>query len=212
MSSYCFLLDRRNPWIIPYTEEYCLSNKLRISENIIYDSRYASNFDFCFVLGYMDIIDVKKLDKFCKFFVIHESSLPKGRGFAPLIWQILEGKNTIDICLLEMRKEVDSGGILLKSVMIFDGHELYDEIRCIQAKTTFELIDNFLANRENLTTQEQVGESSYYNKRSPNDSELDPDKSIINQFNLLRACDNEKWPAYFKVKDKTYILKIFKKE
>ena len=34
-------------------------------------------------------------------------------------------------------------------------------------------------------------------KRTPADSEIDPGKSILEQFNLLRIVDSERYPAFF---------------
>jgi methionyl-tRNA formyltransferase len=46
--------------------------------------------------------------------------------------------------------------------------------------------------------------------RNASDSEININKSIKSQFNLLRICDNEKYPAFFKYKNCKFILKIFK--
>jgi len=46
--------------------------------------------------------------------VVHESDLPRGKGFAPVKWQILDGKKEIPVCLLETTEQVDSGDILGK--------------------------------------------------------------------------------------------------
>ncbi len=57
------------------------------------------------------------------------ANLPEGRGFAPMQWQILEGKNTIPICLLEVAEKVDEGNVYLRSNIQLDGKELYEELR-----------------------------------------------------------------------------------
>ena len=40
------------------------------------------------------------------------------------------------------------------------------------------------------------------------DSRLDPDDTIAQQFNLLRVVDNERYPAFFELLGRRYILKI----
>lgn len=42
-----------------------------------------------------------------------------------------------------------------------------------------------------------MGKESFYPKRSPKDSELDINKSLNEQFNLLRIASNEDFPAFF---------------
>ena len=54
----------------------------------------------------------------------------------------------------------------------------------------------------------QVGKESVYRKRSPKDSEMDPEKSISEQFNLLRVVDNEAYAAFFRIGNRYYELRI----
>lgn len=56
----------------------------------------------------------------------------------------------------------------------------------------------------------QIGKSSFYKKRNPNNSEIKIKKSIFTQFNLLRIVDNKSYPAFFKIYGKKYILRISK--
>ena len=58
--------------------------------------------------------------------------------------------------------------------------------------------------------KKQEGVESFYPKRGPKDSELDVNKTIKEQFNLLRTTDNKAYPAFFEMKGETYILKIEK--
>jgi methionyl-tRNA formyltransferase len=122
----------------------------------------------------------------------------------------LEGKNEIPITLFEATEKVDSGGIYLKDMIYLEGHELVDEVREKQGKKTIELILKFIDNYPNNPIIAQQGESSYYPKRSPQDSELDIFKTIDEQFNLLRVCDNDRYPAFFVRNGIKYILRIEK--
>jgi len=47
-------------------------------------------------------------------------------------------------------------------------------------------------------------EASYYKKRTPNDSEIDPTKSLIDQFDLIRVCDPNRFPAFFELNGVKY--------
>ena len=93
---------------------------------------------------------------------------------------------------------------------MLDGSELYEEIRKKQAKKTIDLIKKFLKIYPNFKATKQKGRATYFRKRSKKDSELNINKSIMKQFNLMRIANNEKWPLYFKYKKKTYFLKISK--
>ena len=46
--------------------------------------------------------------------VVHESALPKGQGWSPMTWQILEGLNIIPVTLFEAVADLDAGPIHLQ--------------------------------------------------------------------------------------------------
>jgi methionyl-tRNA formyltransferase len=142
--------------------------------------------------------------------VVHESDLPKGRGWSPLTWQILEGKSRIPVTLFDAVDSVDAGLIYGQEFIDLDGSELLPEIKHLQGLVTESLILDFIDRVLNVTGRNQTGEETYYNKRRLENSELDIHKSIFEQFNLLRVCDNERYPAYFKINNQKYILKIYK--
>ena len=58
----------------------------------------------------------------------------------------------------------------------------------------------------------QDGEDTFYLRRRKKHNELDPNKTISEQFNLLRIVDNERYPDFFNLHGKEYILKISKND
>ena len=89
-----------------------------------------------FILSCEKILDEKKLVYHKNNIVIHPSALPKGKGWSPLAWQILEGQNIIPFSLFEASKELDSGPVYLRDELILTGFELNDEIKKKQAEKT----------------------------------------------------------------------------
>ena len=211
MTKFSILLDKNNPWLEPFVNNFLNQHK-SISINLTFCLSEAVKSDVCFVLGYTRIIDLKNIPQQTSFYVIHESCLPKGKGFSPLIWQILEGKNKITICLIEMREDVDSGPIILKDTISLNGSELYEEIREKQAHFTLNLVKKFIESKNLPKPQAQKGKESFYKKRSKEDSELDINKTIKEQFNKLRVGNNDDWPSFFYFKGHKYVLKIVKDE
>ncbi|MDE2028783.1 MAG: methionyl-tRNA formyltransferase, partial [Candidatus Omnitrophica bacterium] len=114
--------------------------------------------------------------------------------------------------LFKPTDKIDAGEIYYQECAVLSGGELCDEIREKQAELSFALIKRFLADYPNLKPVVQEGKSSFYPKRTPKDSELDVNKSLKEQFNLLRTVDNERYPAFFHMHGKKYILKISKEE
>lgn len=171
---------------------------------------YACN--VCFILGYERIISQDLLKKNNHNLIVHESDLPKGRGWSPLTWQVLKGKNKVAVTLFEASDKIDEGHIYIQDYIYLNGTELVDELRKKQAEVTYKLCNSFLQSYPKIINQKKIqkGQASYYKKRNPQDSKLDINLNIKDQFNLLRTCDNEKYPAWFEFKGKKYILAIFK--
>jgi methionyl-tRNA formyltransferase len=203
-----FLFDESNDWLRGHFTDYRIPrDDFKLSK--FYDSDKIEGFDIVFILGYMKILPSDFLRRNALNLVVHESDLPNGKGFAPIQWQLLEGKNKITISLIEALETVDSGDIFLQNTITFEGSELHDEIRSKQAQATILIIDDFINMYPNFERKKQLGEDSFYPKRSKKDSELDANQSIIENFNLLRIGDNELWPSFFIHKDKKYLIKIY---
>ena len=201
-------------WMNSYIPAFiCQISKIGHHSQWFHDVKKITKGDFVFYLGCGQIVSSDILMRNRHNLVVHESDLPSGRGWSPLTWQILEGKNKISITLFEDQKEVDSGIIYLQKILKFKGSELIVELRRIQAEASMALCLKFIQNYSKIVKEAfpQNGKPTYYQKRTVADSRLDVDKTIRDQFNLLRVVDNEKYPAFFEMNGKTYILKIFEK-
>jgi methionyl-tRNA formyltransferase len=169
--------------------------------------------DLLFLISCSEIINVDVRDKFKKVLVIHASDLPKGRGWSPHVWQILEGNDSIHLTLLEAEDKVDSGKIWEKIVIAVSRDALCSEIneRIFEAEC---LLMDFAVEHFNSVKPKQQDMSlspSYYSKRTPSDSELDPKKSIADQFDLIRVCDPDRFPAYFQLRGSEYKIRLERK-
>ena len=209
MKKIAFLFDKTNDWLSQYFPEN-LKSSSKFDVNFFYEEEKIRGFDLVFILGYTKVIKGEILSSNKLLLLVHESDLPKGRGFAPVQWQILEGKSDINICLIEISDKVDTGNIFGKMVLSLNGSELYEEIRQKQALVTFKLINKFLEKYPNLKSEKQRGKPTFYRRRNLSDSQLDLDKSIRDQFNLLRICNNKDWPAFFELNGVRYEIKIDK--
>ena len=198
-------------WILPYAQELVdWANANGHDAALARDHSAVREGIAAFYLGCVKITPDEILARNRFNLVVHESDLPEGRGFAPMTWQILEGKNQIPVCLLEAAKDADAGPVYLRDIMAFQGHELCSELRDAQGRMTLSLCQQFLASKEPLQGVVQQGEISHYPRRRPEDSRLDPEKSISDQFELLRVVDNERYPAFFTHRGHRYRLTIEK--
>jgi len=201
------ILTTPNQWFVPYALE--LQNSILNSKLFLNHVDLTENFDIVFILSYHNIIPEKFLVKNRHNIVIHASALPEGKGWAPFFWQILEGKNDIPFSMFEASNGVDNGDIYMQKTLQLSGYELNEELRAKQAGFTISMCQEFVNKYELYKTPSiQNGNETFYSKRTEKDSQLDINKTIQEQFNLLRITDNEDYPAFFKIKGKHYILKI----
>lgn len=210
MATITLVADNPRSWIIPYVRE--LKRLLAQEHNtyLVHTSQRIRKGDMAFFLSCEKIVGEDILARNRHNLVVHESALPKGRGWSPLTWQILEGKKAIPITLFEARLSVDSGDIYFQEVMECEGHELVDELRQKQGEATIRLVKRFVAGYPDIVGRPQKGKPSYYPKRTPPDSELDIRKTLKELIPQLRVADNERYPAFFRFKGKKYILKVYK--
>lgn len=196
-------------WILPYAEALVEEIKNSGDHALLHRSyETLPKGQVAFFLGCVTKAAPEILTRSIYNLVVHESALPQGRGFAPMTWQILEGKNNIPISLIEAVDAVDAGAIYLQSEIKLLGTELAAEWRDMQGKETLNLCLAFLQSPEPPIGQDQQGEPSFYKRRTPKDSALDPNKTIAEQFDLLRVCDNERYPAHLTHRGQAYTLKI----
>ena len=205
-----FLLDKNNDWIKKYLIQTFRKNNKKYSFKIENNYKKIDKQNIVFILNYTKILPKSFLIKNDLNLVVHASNLPKGKGFAPIQWQILNNKNKIPICLIEADEKFDSGAIIEKNNFYLSGDELNSEIRNIQAIETIKIILKFLKKYPNFKRKNQSGKSTFYRRRFASDSKLNINKTLKKNFNLLRIADNDRYPAYFEYKRNTYVIKIFK--
>jgi methionyl-tRNA formyltransferase len=177
----------------------------------VHSKEHLTGGDVLFLISCSDIIAKEYREKYKKTLVIHASDLPKGRGWSPHVWEIINGADKIVLSLLEANDSVDTGDIWKKVTINIPKDALYDEINQILFEAEIKLMDFAVENFNKIKPAKQKDtECSYWPKRTPDDSQLDAYKSIAEQFNLLRVCDPKRFPAYFYLDGNKYIVKIEK--
>ncbi|MCS7024450.1 MAG: hypothetical protein NZV14_06580 [Bryobacteraceae bacterium] len=167
--------------------------------------------DFLFLISCNQIVGRGVRDRFRYTLVIHASDVPYGRGFAPLNWQILEGKSEIVVTLMEAADKVDSGDVWAKRVLRFEGHELFEELSEKLFSTELELMSFAVNHHQQIVPQPQpAGIGSYYRKRQPEDSRIWPEQSFASAFDLIRASDPVRYPAFFDYRGYRYQVTLTK--
>lgn len=168
--------------------------------------------DILFMISCSEIITVHDREKYSASLVLHASDLPKGRGWSPHIWEIANGAEFITLSLLEAEDKLDSGKIWKKIRVPISRSALWDEINHTIFEAEINLI-NFAIEEFDIVSplsQDQIDDVSYYAKRTPLHSRIDVNKTLAEQFDLIRVCDPKRYPAFFEYLGTKYILKLEK--
>lgn len=205
--------DKRHP-VVPWLEQWKLGQIDRGNKvELVYKATDLTKGDMLFLVSCSEFVKKDIIDKFNDVLVLHASDLPLGRGWSPHIWEILNGAESIVVSMIEASDPIDSGKIWLQDRFVLDGHELLGEINALLFTSELKLMTTAVKEREKITPKKQIGHPGpYFRKRTPDDSELDPNKTIAEQFNLLRVSDSVRYPAFFKIHGHKYLLKIEKVE
>ena len=207
---FIFLIDKKNNWI--EKKLYIFIKKLTKKYNYkVFSNTNNVKNKTIFVISYTKILKQKFLDDNKDVLIIHPSKLPIDRGFSPVQNQILRKQKKIHISMFKASNKVDAGPVCFRDFFLLRGDELNNEIRRKQSNAIFKIIKKFIKQYPNINFKKQLGTATYNKRRKFSDNRLDINKSIKTQFNLLRIVDNELYPANFKYKNKTYLLKIYKK-
>lgn len=175
---------------------------------LVRKKRDLSGGDILFLISCSEIVGDADRAAYGATLVLHASDLPRGRGWSPHIWQLIDGAEEITLSLLEAEDKVDSGRIWKKLKFLVPKHALWDEINAGLFSAEIELIDfavnEFSQIRPN--SQDPSIEPCYYPRRTPADSQIDPSQSITSQFDRIRVCDPNRFPAFFELHGIKYKL------
>lgn len=205
--------DAHHP-VNSYLEKWIADNRDGHAIELVRKKTEASGGDILFLISCSEIVTAHDRSAYRASLVLHASDLPNGRGWSPHIWEIAQGADAITLCLLEAEDKVDSGRIWKKVRIEVPRHALWDEINHLLFQAEIALIDLAVRNFDTIQPQAQPddAEASYYPRRTPQHSRVDPTKSIVEQFDLIRVCDPNRFPAFFEHLGHRYVLKLEKSD
>ncbi len=197
-------------WFTPFAERLVERLGSTGHATLLFSHDEVEKSDIVFYLSYDSVVPPATLALGGNNVVVHGSDLPHGRGWSPLTWQILEGRNEITLTVFEATGSVDAGPIYLKENVKFNGRELLEELRAVVAERSILLCQSFIEQFPQIVNNrhDQVGSPTYYQRRYPEDSRIDPNLTIAQQINLFRVVDNDRYPAFFEWNERRYYLRI----
>lgn len=198
--NYILCSDRKHP-IWPELEAFALDWGFALESSV----EALRGGEFLFLVSCTQFVEKAVRDRFKHVLVLHESDLPKGRGWSPVAWQILEGRDVITVSLIEAEDKIDAGRIWAQEDVYIPRSELATGISRIIWRAKKRLMIKALCGK--CAPRDQEGGATYYKRRTPDDSRLDPHKTIAEQFDLLRICE-PRFPAFFDHRGHRYKVEV----
>lgn len=191
-------------WIAKHQTEHQIS--------LVRSKNELTSGQILFLISCSEIISSTNRTAYTATLVLHASDLPQGRGWSPHIWQIIGGAEQIALSLLEAEDAVDSGRLWHQIKFPLPKHALWNEINDKLFSAELELMDFAVEKFDSMipVSQRTDIEPSYFPKRKPADSRIDPYDSIASQFDHIRVCDPQRFPAYFELYGHQYKLTLEK--
>lgn len=194
----------------PLLDAWANANAARADIEIARDKAELKGGDFLFLISCHQIIGVETRALYRHSLVIHASDLPKGRGWSPMAWEVLEGADRITVSLLKAEDGVDSGDIWQKRSFELDGTELLKELNAKLFDVELQLMDWALENCDQTVPEPQIGDPFTWPRRQPTDSKIDPERPLTESFDTIRIADPDRFPAYFEHRGVRYAIRLEK--
>jgi len=197
-----------------YLKDWVSEMQFEHSIELVRSRSELTDGDFLFLVSCSEIINAEHRERYSHTLVLHASDLPRGRGWSPHVWEIVNGGATITLSLLEAEDKVDTGRLWLKREIPVRKTALWHEVNHLLFEAEISLMREAVEKHEHIDpyAQSLKIEPTYYRKRTPLDSRIDPCKSIADQFNLIRMCDPDRYPAWFELHGQKYKLILEKVE
>ena len=109
------LCDNKNSWFWKTSDTFLKElKKLGHNVKVCQSESELIKADISAFISCNKLVSKEGLSKSRSNIVCHPSDLPKGRGFSPVAWEILNGKDFLVFTLFEANEQVDSGEIYKK--------------------------------------------------------------------------------------------------
>jgi len=125
--------------------------------------------------------------------LFHMTDLPFGRGGSPLQNLIKLGHSETKISAIKVVDGIDEGPIYLKKKLSLDGTAKQIFIRSSSVITKMII----KINQDDLVPKSQLGQPTYFKRRTPNQSEIIGLNSIKEIYDHVRMLDCEGYPKAF---------------
>jgi methionyl-tRNA formyltransferase len=173
---------------------------LHVVKNVSETVELIKNYNPTIVLvhGWYQIVPVAEFTK-TLFLGFHYSPLPKYRGNAPLVWQIINGEKQLGVSFFQLSEGMDEGDLVDQKFFDLARNEnisdALNKSNCLVQEMLTNFIKSLTTGNVELKKQAQIS-PSYCGIRLPEDGEIDWNKSAEEVHNFIRA-QTKPYPGAF---------------
>ncbi len=156
----------------------------------LYNFAFSYKIDVLFSINYLFIIE-KDIINLAKLPInFHGSLLPKYRGRTPHVWSIINNEKTTGITAHIINEGCDTGDILLQEVVEIEmnntGNDVLQKYVVLYPEMLKKILEKIYQNKLVKTPQNHQ-DATYFDKRTPEDGEIDWNWQKERIYNWVRA-------------------------
>jgi len=174
------------------------------------------DFEVLLSCGYPYLIDQACLSTAKVALNVHPTLLPKYRGFRSAAHVIINGETKSGVTVHFISEEMDQGDILLQKefpLTVFDTSlSMIRKGAEIEPPLVYEALQKLRAGTYVRTPQDPRHATTYPGIRTPKDSEIDWNRPLKELYNAIRACDPDRYPAFFHVEGQKVCVRFWRPE
>lgn len=175
------------------------------------------NPDVLISFGWRRIITDEMLSNRLLNINVHPAILPQYKGYHPVPHVLLNNEQEHGITAHTITSDLDAGDIIHQAKFEINK---FSTLRSLQAQVN-DMMPSFMHNLLSILSSESS--LKFYDndtektkilagRRTPEDSQLDGTESLNDAFDKIRACDSERFPAYFMVEGQKVHIKLSRAE
>lgn len=176
----------------------------RINEDFLIQEIEGLSADYIFVIGLSQLVDHRIIQAAKKGTIgFHPTPLPKYRGRAAMVWQVLLGVKHTKCTMFLIDGGMDSGDILGQEDYVIEEEDYASDIEeklCLALRKLCKRVFEKMIRRELNPIKQDESQASYLLKRTKEDGKIDWNQPIKQVYRLIRGVSRP-YPGAFSFYD-----------
>lgn len=168
----------------------------------------------CLSVGFGLLFPVAFLESVGTCLNVHGTLLPDYPGARSLNWIIVEGERSSGVTIHIVDEGMDTGPIILQRAFPVSR---FDTARSLARKTldfepavVVEALNLFEREGPAAARPQNPAGAKRFPDRTPAHSEIDPQRPLIEQYNIIRASDPDRYPAFFMLDGQKVCIRLWR--